>query len=573
MPENSLPTVLILGAGVNGACVARELALNRVSVCVVDRFDIAFGATSKSSRLIHGGLRYLEYGDVGLVRESLVERARLLRLAPQFVHPLKLYIPVQKRFGGLMAAGLRFTRLSRSSWGASAAKTLSGDGGRGLIAVRTGLWMYDQLSRGGGLPAHSVARVGEAGPRVDAERYEWLCSYWDAQMPWPERFTLALLDDARQAAAANGVGFQVLTHHHAKLVDGAVEIRPASPDGGRAAEVLTLNPDTIINATGAWGDFTLRDLPVESKPLFGGTKGSHLITRQSRLKEALGGEAVYAEADDGRLVFILPMEDAVLVGTTDERFEQSPEQAIATEEELRYLVAMTNEVFPQVELTEQDVESHYCGVRPLPHVEEGSTASIPRGHWIESAISNGMPIDTLIGGKLTTCRALGEEVADRVLGRLNLPRIAGTRERPVPGSKGYPKAADQERYWRMVAEETGFSVEAAMACCRLTGSRAVETLKGLTAPGDRRLVAGTSFPVGFVRELVRNEWVTTLADLVERRLMLTTQRRIARETLTELAALAPTSTMSSAEQVEQTIERLRTHYGIQSTGEVGVAVD
>jgi glycerol-3-phosphate dehydrogenase len=548
--------VLILGAGVNGACTARELALNGVPVWIVDKFDIAYGATSKSSRLIHGGLRYLEYGDTALVHESLDERARLLKLAPQYVKPVKLYIPIRQRFGGLIAAGLKFTRLTRTGIGARTAKALGGE--RGLETVRMGLRMYDFLSRGGGLPSHSVVRVGESGPRVDSLKYRWIAAYYDAQMLWPERFTLALLEDGRRAAEAKGVEFRVLTHHRARLVNGVVEIRPTKSNAG---EGLRLTPSTIVNATGAWGDYTLRDLPAPTKRLFGGTKGSHIFTHQAALVRALNGEAVYAEADDGRLVFILPFEDSVLVGTTDERFETTPDQAAASQSEIDYLVEMVNDVFPDVKLTAAEVDAHYSGVRPLPYQDEGTTASIPRGHWIESTSADGVPIDTLIGGKLTTCRALGEETANRILARLSVPRSIWTRERPVPGADHLSQdVAANTRFWSDVAASTGFQRESVIACGKLLGSRVLPVLNGLTDSEDRRLVVGTAFPRGVVRHLVETEWVADLEDLVERRLMLTDHKHLPETTLRELASLMPGRDVEAS--IDELAARLRQFYGV-----------
>jgi glycerol-3-phosphate dehydrogenase len=563
----SLNPVLILGAGVNGACTARELVLNGVPVWIVDKFDIAFGATAKSSRLIHGGLRYLEYGDTALVHESLVERARLLKLAPQFVKPLKLSIPVRRRFGGLLAAGLKFTRLTRTSTGAAAARALGGE--RGLETVRMGLRMYDFLSRGGGLPPHSVARVGSSGPRVDSRQYQWLVSYYDAQMLWPERFTLAVLEDTRQRAMEKGIEFRVLTHHRAKLVNGVVEIRRMPSAGDEThLEGLTqyqLTPSTIVNATGAWGDHTLRDLPAPTRRLFGGTKGSHLFTHQPALVEALSGEAVYAEAADGRLVFILPFEDAVLIGTTDERFETAPEEAVTSGAEIQYLIDMVNEVFPQVQLTAADVDAHYSGVRPLPYQAEGTTGSIPRGHWIESTSMDDVPIDTLIGGKLTTCRALGEEAADRILARLFVPRTEWTRDRPLPGAEGLSQdAAANDRLWQSVADATGFPKPVVLACGKLVGSRAKDLLADLRDE-DRRPITATPYPRGFVRRLIDTEWVEELDDLVERRLMLTDHRELPEAALRELADLCREHDVEAA--MDQCRRRLKQYYGVEVTAQ------
>ena len=280
--KSSLSPVLILGAGVNGCAVARELVLNGVPVVIVDRADIGTGATAKSSRLIHGGVRYLEYGDFGLVAESLTERERQLRLAPQFVRPLRLHIPVRRRLGGLVQSVVRFLKLTRFSLGRWMTEKLSVSTERGLIVVRCGLWMYDLIARSSRLPRHTVHAVEDAAaPRVDPSKYRWVCSYSDAQMPYPERFVIALLEDARRHAEEHSVEFQILPYHEAVFEGNRVHIHEMQGEHreSRGRAIQQIEPVAIVNATGAWGDLTLEQIGVTSERLFGGTKGSHILTR------------------------------------------------------------------------------------------------------------------------------------------------------------------------------------------------------------------------------------------------------------------------------------------------------
>ncbi len=641
--------VLILGAGVNGICVARELVLNGVPVWLVDTNDIAFGATAKSSRLIHGGLRYLEYGDFRLVAESLHERDRLLRLAPQFVKPLRLHIPVRRRLGGFIAAGFRFLGLSRTWLG----QWIGSGGGRGLMTVRLGLWFYDLLARSKMMPRHTVHRTGEGGPTFPVSEYPWSCAYFDAQMERPERFCVALLRDIEDSAKAQGTEFRVMTFHRAVLASrsvgfspredhgsefawvkthateaGCVEIWPvghrmdpltpalsptaesvpkiSSPVGEREQDesrsgaspllphsTLRLTPSLIINATGAWGDWTLKDLPMQAPQLFGGTKGTHLFTHHAGLTAALGGDAVYAEASDERLVFLIPLDSGVMIGTTDERFDQRPEEARSTEAEVAYLLKLTNELFPQVAISESDIHATCAGIRPLPYSDSSKTAAISRDHQIDRREIGGLPVWTLIGGKLTTCRAFGELVADQVLALLRRTRAVSTRDRVVPGGENHP--ADQaglEDELQTLAAATEHSVETCRAVWRLVGSRAkvvlgrVESqsvLEGETAesvaffsekgcPFSEKkatmagpiLITGTALPRDFVRAIIREEWVTTLEDLVERRLLLALEPKVAQKTLHDLAALLieeKASGLPLEAMVETTVQRLRSFYG------------
>src|SRR5205085_517355 len=190
---------LILGGGINGAAVARELVLNGVPVWLVDTADLAFGATAYSSRLIHGGLRYLEFGEFSLVKESLDERSRLLRLAPHLVKPLRLFIPVRNSWGGLAQAATKFLRLPLKS-----KKSVH----RGLRVVQVGLWLYDRYARDATLPPRSLHQPGDEGvPAVNPEIARKLWAYSDAQITFPERLVIDFLTDAREVAKQKGLDF------------------------------------------------------------------------------------------------------------------------------------------------------------------------------------------------------------------------------------------------------------------------------------------------------------------------------------------------------------------------------
>lgn len=506
-------SVLILGAGINGAALARELALNGVGVVVVDTHDIAFGATAYSSRLIHGGLRYLEYGDFSLVREALGERTRLLRLAPQFVRPLRLFIPVRNRFGGLMSAARRFLGMKDRP---HPGKVMH----RGLWTVRFGLWLYDNYARDPTLPKHHSYRAGDPDVvPVDQEKYHWVCAFSDAQVVFPERFTLALFDDARRAAEKRRTEFRVLTYHAATLQGRKAVIRGV----GQSETALEFQPSLLVNATGAWVDHTLQTLGVQSKRLMGGTKGSHFVTSHPRLQQLLAGRAVYTEAGDGRPIFVLPFVNGTLIGTTDEPFEADPATAVATPRELEYLVAAANEVFPDLNLTVADVDLHYAGVRPLPYSDATVPAAVTRRHWMEPNPNCAVPLYSIIGGKLTTCRSLAEEAADEILERIGLPRAADSRERPI--TEPVPEL--------IATSASGFSA--------------------------------AELPPDVIQRVIQTQWVSTLDDLVERRLMLLYHPALRREYLVQLADLlvdaGKLKPADKAAAVDATIDRLSNHFG------------
>jgi glycerol-3-phosphate dehydrogenase len=559
MQASSVKTspVLILGAGINGAALARELLLAGMPVVVVDTGDMARGATSYSSRLIHGGLRYLEYGEFDLVRESLAERTRLLRLAPHLVRPLKLFIPVGNRWGGLRESARRFLKL-RSKGGKPRP--------RGLWLVRAGLTLYDWYARDPTLPRHRVvSQDTEAAPPVDRQRYPWLCAYHDAQVRYPERFVVALFDDARRIAGEQKIGFELYLHHRASLSNRAVTIHLLADPGQTAPSAASFEPAAIVNATGAWVDQTLTQLHVPAKKLMGGTKGSHFVTSHEGLRQALDPGGIYAEAPDGRPIFILPFGRSVLVGTTDLPYSGDPADAVATEEEIDYLLSTVRLVFPEIGLTRDDVELHYSGIRPLPRADEASTAAITRRHWLEEHEGAPLPLFSVIGGKLTTCRSLAESSVAEIRRRLGLDDApCNSRHRPLPGGEHYPAdGALLEQHLRELADRTGFADEQVRAIWELRGTQTAEILSQIGA--DCESVPGTDFPTGFVRWIIAHEWVRRLDDLVERRLMLLYDRRLSENTLRRLAELLAEAGVLSSDQIAAEVvgveQRLEGHFG------------
>lgn len=503
--------VLILGGGINGAAAARELVLNGTPVWLVDTADLAFGATAYSSRLIHGGLRYLEFAEFALVRESLDERARLLRLAPHLVKPLRLFIPVRNQWGGLVQAASKFMGLPLKS-----KRTVH----RGLRVVQLGLWLYDRYSAGGSLPPRSVHRLNAPGvPAIDSAAAKRLLAYSDAQIVYPERLVIDLLTDARELARAKGIDFRVLTYTRATLHGDSVALSdlPGGADRG------SVRPAAIINATGAWVDTTLARLPVAEKRLMGGTKGSHFVTYQQRLAACLRGQAIYTEAKDGRPVFLLPFGEGTLVGTTDLPFTGDPATARATEEELAYLIDVVNSLFPVAQLQRSELAMHQCGVRPLPFVDASTPAAITRRHQLVWSEGAAVPLVSLVGGKLTTCRSLAEETAAAVLGRLGKRVTIDSRDRPISPT-----------------------------------------------PIDTALISGTVEQLvtpEVVRQAVEQEWAKTLEDVAERRLMLHFSGKLSQSLLAKAAdALVQLGTLQPGDQpaaLDRCSRRFQEHFGVQ----------
>ena len=562
-PANGQSPILVLGGGIHGAAVARELILNGVPVVLVDPNDLATGATSKSSRLIHGGLRYLEYGDVRLVRESLDEREKLLALAPQFVKPLRLHVPVQYRWSGMLRSALGFLKLSRTRLGRRLMGRSERRAPRGYWPVRFGLWLYDLFSWADGLPKSRSSTIeapeaGAARPQVDTTHYRWLCEYSDAQMQYPERCVMALLAETHHIARERGISLLVRTHARVLWQDSTLQI--SSDTGPR----LSVQPAMVINCSGAWGDLTLNGIDAGTTPLFAGTKGSHLVTRHPELKRRLGDQGVYAETGDRRLAFILPFGDAVLVGTTDEKWVGPPDTAVASDEELDYLLEVVDRVFG-LKLGRGDIVSHYSGVRPLPRTLDVSTAAISRDHWLAEHRLHGLRIVTLVGGKLTTFRVVAEQITDKILAALGRKRTASTTALKLTGGDDFPRdASTWPALWQRWAFEFGTSSDEVRFLWPLYGMQARTILQEVSGEPTG---AVQDLPVmrRTIRWIIKNEWVTTLDDLIERRLMLIFAPRISEAMLRDLAGcLAECEKISEANlplAIEATRQRLQAHYG------------
>ena len=251
------------------------------------------------------------------------------------------------------------------------------------------------------------------------------------------------------------------------------------------------------------------------------------------------------------------------MGTTDLRFDGDPQDAIASTEEVQYLVEMVNSVFADLGFSTADVDLHYCGVRPLPFVRSGRTGSIPRGHSRHTSQLAGIPLHTLIGGKLTTWRAFGEEVADQILSDIGLPRTQQTRDRLLPGAEDFPD--DPEQWCRTTANELGTSTQTLVSLFNLLGTdcrRFIDQTDESNLPHPPEL----PIPAAVVMEMIQREWVTCLEDLIERRLCLVFGQVVTRSTLEFLADCLIASGRLNATDREAEIERcqssLQRRYGL-----------
>jgi glycerol-3-phosphate dehydrogenase len=548
--------VLIIGAGINGAAVFWDLSLQGVRCLLVDREDIAAGASSASTRMAHGGLRYLENGEVRLVAEATRERNRLLRNAPHYVRPLPVAIPAFAQVAGALAAAFRFFGHDRKLHL------------RGLQIVRLGLLVYDWLGRHERtLPRHRIENAAAARAALPAlhPAVRGVATYYDAAISQAERLNLELVEDGI-AACPDGA---VLNHCAVEAVrDGAVTL--VDRLAGRRLEV---RPRLVVNATGAWIDGVNRTLGI-ARPLIGGTKGSHLVLDCPALHAALAGRAFSFDDGRGRLCIVYPMGGAVLLGSTDIRIED-PDAAVCDAAETDYLLGAIRLIFPMVEVSAEHVRFRFCGVRPLPRAERAETGTISRDHAIErdgSTAERPWPVLSLVGGKWTTFRAFAEQVTDAVLGTLELQRRMTTTERAIGGGKDYPTdAAGRERCLTELGQ-LGCAAARAAVLLERYGTRAARVARFCADAADSPLVQAPDFTAREIAFIGSQEMAETLGDLVFRRTTLAIEGRLTGPLVAELASRLAAAKGKDAAWARSEAERLgrllRERHG-QEIGEPG----
>jgi glycerol-3-phosphate dehydrogenase len=474
--------VLVVGAGINGIAIARDAAMRGLRVLCVDKGDIGSGTTSWSTRLIHGGLRYLEQFAVPLVRESLRERRILQETAPHLVRPLQFLIPIYQQ------------------------------GSRGAGLIRLGMLAYEALSFDKPFGEHhrmlSVQQTLDLAPGLDPDGLKGGALYFDAQAEFPERLAV------ENALSALEHGAFMLTY--TELVgletagDRAVAGRLVEVRSGRAQRVYA---NVVVNATGPWVDRLLDQLDAPHPRLIGGTKGSHLVVGPF---PGAPRAAVYTEAQDNRPYFIVPWGTSYLIGTTDERFDGDLDDVEASEAEVDYLIESTNRVVPGAGLTRGSVLWTYSGVRPLPYQPETAEGAVTRKHlFVEHPRYRN--VISVVGGKLTTHRQLAEEAVDRVFDRLGRKAPpCHTADERLPGGR----APDWRVFSDTFRDRCGLPQPAAERLLSIYGARALRVLDYAgDNPALRQPIAADGTLAAEISFAVRVELAATLPDVYLRRSM------------------------------------------------------
>ncbi len=392
--------VLIVGGGITGACIARDAAMRGLKVALVEKGDFSHATSAANSKLVHGGLRYLQNLEFGLVRESLRERRIWQRIAPHLVYPLPFLIPQPKSGKGTLKLQLGLTLYDLLSYD------------------RT--WLDDPAQR---LPAHRTVKAEELrrrAPVASDSGYPFALEYQDCQMYSPERLGLGCIQDAaeRGAIVANYVEAIALTRNAEGAVTGA-RVR----DAVSGAEAV-IPARITVNAAGPWADRVLA-LAQGGKPSHRlvRAKGIHLITRA-----LTDGSAALAMFIDGGHFFVLPWRGMTIVGTTDDVFEGSPDEVAPTQADIAKMLAAVNKGLPSAKLTANDVIHAYAGVRPLidesgPGEKDGSYKKSRRAEIIDHAEDGQANLISALGGKWTTSRHVAAQAVDLIEKKLERAHI------------------------------------------------------------------------------------------------------------------------------------------------------
>lgn len=472
--------VIIIGAGINGAGIASDAALRNLRVLLLDKDDIASGTSSRSTRLIHGGLRYLEHGEVSLVRESLRERETLLHIAPHLVKPLPILVPIYR------------------------------ENRRSKTAIQAGMLAYDVLSFDRSLPRHKMLSrdaVIQLVPGLNGVGLKAGALFYDAQVEFAERLVL------ENVLSAVEHGATLITHAEIKsLIVEQGQISSICYLVDRSSDVRTAHAKVFINAAGPWVDEVLGLAGYAEQPLIGGTKGSHLVVPSFPDAPKV---AIYFEAlTDRRPFFIIPWNDNYLIGTTDIRFAGDLDQVRIEEREVDYLLSETNRIFPRANLTASNILYSYSGVRPLPLTDLKDEQRITRRHFIREHkhLTN---LLSIVGGKLTTYRSLSEQAVDLVFRKLGRPI-----EKCVTATTLLPGARRLREVEEMLREQRG-SLPAAERLLRIYGSRALQLLELATRNQlSTPLSPNTTALSGEVIFAFEREFAHSLTDCLLRRTML-----------------------------------------------------
>lgn len=487
--------LLIVGGGITGCGIARDAAMRGLSVALVEANDFAYGTSSRSSKLVHGGLRYLEQYEFTLVFEAVSERRILLDIAPHLVNPLGFLFPV-------------YTTSRTPLW-----------------MVKSGMWLYEGLSLFRSPKRHrtlSREEIAKEEPSMSLENMTGAPLYYDCSTD-DARLTLENAIDA----AGHGATVASWTRCRSFLKDEVGRVEGAVVENMRTGELKEIRAHVVVNATGPWTDRTI----AMSKPLTTGnllrpTKGVHIVVDAAKL--SVNNAVVCFHPTDGRVLFAIPWGDQTYIGTTDTDYDGDPALVAATREDVDYLIEAAGHYFPTCPLTHDDVLSTWAGLRPLmcPPSQNGDIdeSAVSREHQI---IVGQDGLITIAGGKLTTYRRMGAEVVDtatkllRLSNRLPKLRSANTDSEPLPGAVGWPEDDDHDAVAAEVEKAGGGAIGPSTSryLANTYGMRGIDIAR--RAAADARLatplIPGRPEILATVGWAVDEEMAAAVSDFMVRR--------------------------------------------------------
>jgi glycerol-3-phosphate dehydrogenase len=478
--------VIVIGAGINGVGIAQDAALRGLRVALLEQDDLCSGVSAWSGRLVHGGLRYLEQYDFGLVHESLTERERLFRLAPHLVKPAPLMVPI-------------YSHNRRPGW-----------------MVELGMITYDALSLRKTPPTHRFLTRARTQRRFAGASTDGLSGsvvFYDGQVEAAERLCVEIAVDAQAAGAVIATKIRV----DAPLIEDSQVVGVRATDRLTGEQVQVRAP-LVYNVAGAAIDRLMTGAGIPPQPrLNGGTKGSHLIV--DKFTGAPSDVIYYESRLDGRLVLIIPWFGRYMIGTTDIRFDGDPDDARCDIGEVDYLLGEVNALIPQAGLSLSDVLYTFSGVRPLPYVPDKAESAVPRSHVLHDHAASGLPgLVTVVGGKLTTYRQLAEDAVDDAFKRLGRTAPAcPTRKRRFIGAQ----FVNVPTVTAALTARTGLPAAQAERLVNLYGSRAFRVWQ-LTEqnPDLGQVIHPTGVLAAELIFAVEEDLARSLTDIFARRVLL-----------------------------------------------------
>jgi len=510
--------LIVIGGGITGAGVARDAALRGLTCLLLEKGDFASGVTSKSTRLIHGGLRYLANFEMDLVAESLSERAILRKQAPYLIHPMPILIPIYE-----------------------------GDPhGRAVISL--GIHLYDLLSHEKDIPHYFTSSAGRTlgfEPRLNKEGLKGSALFYDHQIMMPERLVIENLISAREAGAT------LVNYVRAEKIEETNNGIVVSTRDALTGKTYSCSAKVLINAAGPWIDRVRQASGIDHRKIIYPTKGIHLVLPK------LSDQALFVTSRDGRMFFIIPLGASSLVGTTDTKYSGDLDEVHADQSDVNYLLTECRRILPGMNISHEAIQYTYAGIRPLAFSGQ-SESKISRKHRVIREGRTGRII-TIAGGKLTTYRNMAKDVVDAACRVIGVRSACHTDKTSLPG--GLPVSYEDYLSEALpgLSERYKVSSDTVRHLISLYGSRAETVLDCAEqdpvlnlpiSPECRDIHAQIIYSV-------REEGARTLSDIVLRRISLGITSSRGFDQIDQIAEIAGRELRWSAEEKQHYIEEFK----------------